>query len=507
MDVDIPIREVTLMEDRARVVRRGTVELPAGLSRLSIAGVAPVLADKTLAARSDTARVSDVSVARRRRHRREDRSAEIRSLEDEVEAGADSLSRHQQKLARIEGSLELLDEAAEQTLEELAVDAAWGRSDEDAWRRRLSAVDELDERLREERLTVAWQLDGAQRSLTRARRALAAATSPSRSMHATITVAIEVDEAGAHAIEIEYVVPNACWRPQHRASLRSGTVLVESRGCVWQNTGEDWEDVQLRFSTQRPSLGAEPPQLATDRLGVRRKAERVVVEQRQQVIETTGLGREAPSAAAELPGIDDGGEVQELLAAHRASVPSDGRPHYAALFESESEAVESLFCTPELDAAVIRKTEQTNTAARPLLAGPVDLVRAGGFVGRTTILYVAPGERFELGWGPDPSLRVHREAEEAEEESKLLSSWYRSERKVVDKLSNLGPEAKRIELVERVPVSEIDKVKVEVDETRTGRGADADGFIRWTVELAPFGRERVELRYVVSRHSDVSGSF
>jgi len=507
MQIEIPIVEVTLMEDRARVVRRATVDLPAGLTRLVVDAVAPVLSDKTLAARSASARVSDVSIERRRLHERSDKSDEAQRLEKAVEASADLLRTHRHRLSRIEESLGLLDEAADRTLEELAVDAAWGRADKDGWQRRLGSVAELDARLREERLAVGWDLAETQRELSVHEKALVAASTPSREMHAAITVAVEVEEAGQHPVEIEYVVPNACWRPQHRASLDGNTLRFECRGCVWQNTGEDWPDVQLRFSTQRPSLGAEPPTLETDRLSVKRKADKIVVEQRQQVIETTGLGQAAAASAPELPGIDDGGEVQELLASHRISVVSDGSPHHAALFEIESEARESLFCVPELDTTVLRKTEQTNRATRPILAGPVDLLRSGGFVGRTTILYVAPEEQFELGWGPDPSLRVHRETDETEEESKLLSSWYRSERKVVDKLSNLGPDTKLVELVERVPVSEIEKVKIEVDQKKTGRDADTDGFVRWDVRLEPFGRERIELRYVVNRHSDVSGNF
>ena len=48
--IEAPVVEVTVLEDRAHVVRRGRIELPAGTSRLRIDGVAPVLADKTLCA-------------------------------------------------------------------------------------------------------------------------------------------------------------------------------------------------------------------------------------------------------------------------------------------------------------------------------------------------------------------------------------------------------------------------------------------------------------------------
>ncbi|MCC6524191.1 MAG: hypothetical protein IT373_16140, partial [Polyangiaceae bacterium] len=51
-------------------------------------------------------------------------------------------------------------------------------------------------------------------------------------------------------------------------------------------------------------------------------------------------------------------------------------------------------------------------------------------------------------------------------------------------------------------------VKVELDPSRTSGGgtqADADGFVHFVVELAPYGREKVTLGYAVSTHEDVVG--
>jgi len=47
--LDAPVTEVTVLEDRAQVVREGRADLPAGRVRVRVAGVSPVLADKTLA--------------------------------------------------------------------------------------------------------------------------------------------------------------------------------------------------------------------------------------------------------------------------------------------------------------------------------------------------------------------------------------------------------------------------------------------------------------------------
>ncbi|HHH28890.1 MAG TPA: mucoidy inhibitor MuiA family protein, partial [Polyangiaceae bacterium] len=449
------------------------------------------------------AQINDIRVERVEIHLHSDLQTSRRELVDRRRALSAQSHVQQATVSRLSAQLVLLDTAAAQTLSEIAVDAAWGKTDAAEWQRQIGSVAELEARTRAELLEAKHAHAQTTRELTRLRERMAATANPTHRLRANLELSLQTETAGLHQIEIEYVVPNACWRPQHRATLSDDEVWFESEACLWQNSGEDWPDVQLRLSTQRPSLGASPPELETDQLEVRRRADQVRVETRQQVVQTTGLGQDSSSAAPEMPGINDGGEVQEILAPSRTSVASDGRPHRTTLFEFRAPARSSLVCTPELSASVLRKTEQENLAARPLLAGPVDLIRGGGLIGRTTLLYVAPRERFALGWGPDPALRVHRQLDESEEESKLLSSWYRTERSVTNKLSNLGGSAKTLELVERVPVSEIDKVKIEVER----ESSDKNGMVRWTVTLDPFGQDTVKLRYVVSRHSDVSGDF
>ena len=509
--LDLPVDEVTVMEDRARVVRRTKVELPAGASRLRVDRVSPVMVDKTLGASVSGGVVRDVHVERRAILRVEDREEAIRALDEEIEDTEDAVDRMERRLARIEAALALLDEAGERTVEEVEQDASWAHSEPQGWELRLTGLSTRERALREERLGARRELAERRRDLGRVRQRRQAAAKPSDTLRAVLVLEVVLPEAGEVELSVEYLVPNACWRPYHRATLdRDEALRFESEGCVWQNTGEDWVDAQLRFSTQRPSLGAEPPRLVTELLRVQRKSDVIQVEQRQQVIERAGLGRgEAVKSdtSPELPGIDDGGDVLELRASQRSTVPSDGRPHRVGLSSFEAETEAWLFCAPELVNGVLLKTAQTNAGTAPLLAGPVDLVKNGGIVGRTAVLFVSPGERFELGWGPDPALRVHRDVEELEPETSLLRNWHSTTKKVVNKLSNLGPSTKHVELVERVPVSELEKVKIEVDSEKTdeGRMPDEDGFVRWMIVLDGLSRRAVELRYTLKRHADVAG--
>jgi uncharacterized protein (TIGR02231 family) len=516
--VDIPIAEVTLLEDRAHVVRRGRVSVVRGAPRVRIAGVAPVLVDKTLGARvlavvgkAGGVRAVDAQVLRRRVLAPEDRPEAVRELDETREVIERELASLADRRSVLEAEMASIDALARATAREITEDVAWSRGDAGDWRAQLDMIDEREHALMAELRAIRFAERDVHARLERLDARRSAASTPAAVEHAEIEVALVADEEAEIELQIDYVVPGACWRPYHSARLYTAPdggarVQVRCDGCVWQSTGEDWNDVALRFSTQRPSLGTTPPLLVDDRLSVQRKSSEVVVEAREQEITTTGLGT-ATVAVPEVPGIDDAGEVVSLRAPDLASVPSDGAPYRVELFRFESDAETELVVAAELAPAVLLRSVQANRASQPLLAGPVDLIRDAGLAGRTSVLYIAPGERFELGWGPDASLRVHRRDERLEDETRMLSAWTTQRHKVTVRLSNIGDAPRTVHVKERVPVSEIEKVQVAVHAAETTDRArpDANGQLDWTVELPPFGHGSVTLRFDVRKHDDVRG--
>lgn len=535
IDAEVPVVEVTLLEDRALVVRRGIIELPPGRSRLRIVGVAPVLVDKTLAAAlarvgdsdpelPDDLRVRSVKVSRQQITRDAERPAEIAELRERRRARQLELDVLEQRRSRIAGDHAALDKLIELTLTEINEDVGWARQDRQRWTAQLEQLEHAQLEL----ATAARRIAHEHEILTREIRDLEVHEAVSHSLASEVAATLELElinpEAAARRLElsIDYLVPGALWRPWHSARLieagaeaeaEPSTLEFTCEGAVWQNTGEDWRDVQLIFSTERPSLGVTPPPLATDTLRMRKKGATVEVEARDQTIHTAGLGADAGDeglakakvAHDQLPGIDDGGEALDLRGRVKATVLTDGRPYRVPIFSFETPAETALVCTPERGAAVLLRSRQTNAADHPLLAGPVDLIRNSGLVGRTSILFIAPGERFELGWGPDPALRVTRVVESLEQERRMMSAWTRKPKRVRVKLSNLAPTPTAVEVTERIAVSEVEKVEVELSEASHGATADDDGFVTWTVELAGFGHEELELSWALLVHDDVVG--
>lgn len=512
------VREVTLLEDRAHVVRAGTVSLSAGRCRLAIEEVSPVLADKTLAvrlvARGDAAaRVVDAGVKRRTVVRPSAADlpegtapTDLQALQLQLDGLDDELAAEQVALDRMEARASGLDRIATLTYSELAEDAAWGTDVAAQWMDRLAQLSGRERDLVAARTAQAKKLAELQRKRSRLASRIAAHKDAESTEVAVVEVVVEVDQSGDFGLELDYLVPNACWRPYHTARLDNDTLAFDTDACVWQNTGEDWADCQLVFSTERPSLGTEPPQLNSDVLHVTKKSDSVVVSAREQEITTTGLGGDEGTVSQELPGIDDGGEPLTLRASDRASVPGDGRPYRVRLASFEAPAETELVAYPELSRCVLETSTQANKGGGPILAGPVDLIRDSGFVGRTSVLFIAAGEKFELGWGPVTDLRLSRTADTHAEKSRLLSSWVSRRHRIHVRLSNLGTRAYELSVRERVPVSEIDQVKIELEDEHTTdqKKPDSNGFVTWDIKLQPRGHADVELGYIFKKREDVA---
>ncbi len=511
-ELTAPVVEATLMEDRAHVIRRGRQPLPSGTTSLWIRSASPAIVEKTLAVsvRGGQASVINTVVTRRHIHLDTDKPEQLRVIDDALVNLKRDEARLGAELERTRSDGILVREAQGLTVKELVEDCAWNTG--------LEGKEEDIHRFTETEMTLIEQavaLEEQISDLAKKRRDLEArrraAQDAGSNEVSDIEVKLSADAPNEIELQIEYVVPGACWRPQHTAQLvedkiEGNQVLFATDACVWQNTGESWDGVTLLFSTERPSLGKEPPLLSEDLLAAHKTDATIHVEAREQEIYSSGLGA-SPKASSELPGIDDGGDPLCLKAPSPATVPSDGRPYRVRLSAFKSEASTELRLVPERSAAVFWRSEQANNGTGPILAGPVDLIRKNGLVGRTSVLFVASGERFELGWGPELSLRVHRDLRTFAEETKMLSQWSKKHHHITTRISNIGATPLSMNVLECVPVSEVEKVRVELEPRKTTGQTkpDKDGFVRWTLTLKPYSQEELTLGYTIKQHSDVVG--
>jgi hypothetical protein len=76
-----------------------------------------------------------------------------------------------------------------------------------------------------------------------------------------IEIELDVEKAGSTNFIFSYITPNASWKPYYdmRSNGIGAPVLLEAKGLVTQDTGEDWNNVNLVLSTNDPYDNTQEP--------------------------------------------------------------------------------------------------------------------------------------------------------------------------------------------------------------------------------------------------------
>ncbi len=505
--VTLPVTRVVVMEDRAQVERRGPVTLAGGVQRLEVLGLPLLAVDRSLKVEVTGATFADARLLRRWKEKpRGGLPAGASELRKRVQSLEELTRQHADALKRLEIRREALSQARAELLRGIAQGVGAGRAEPKQWAEQMELLFAQQVRAGEEERVMQREAEKASRFHTEGSHALAMAEERLQDLECLLE--LNLDGSGSAVVRVSYLVPCAVWRPAYRASLQGDTVLLESEAVVWQRTGEPWSGVELAFSTARPTLGTTPPSLREDRIFTRPKADHekkvVDVSIREEEIPTSGEGGDG--GGTDMPGLDDGGEARLLEAPAKCSVPSDGAPHRIPLSKFEAGAELERVCPAELTELVSLVARFPNAGSQVLLAGPVDLIRQAGFVGRSQLKFAATGETIKLSFGSEDGLRVVRESEEKRDESRLTGRRTRK-RTVTLHVSNASPDAQKIVVEERVPVSEVKEVEIAVHakECEPLPSVSKEGIARIELQLAPNGTRKAKLTWELSAAGKVAG--
>jgi uncharacterized protein (TIGR02231 family) len=507
-------RRVIFFEDRAEVTRQATVVVGPDPQWVKVAGISPFIDDHSVQAKvAAPARVLAARVLRRVTQQNEFGREEIAILE-----GAERLARD--RVAEGERTIE----RAQVARERLAVMFAdWGRSlarvplesrggKIDDWR---IAYQALEKRLREAlaaEASATFAVHDARDELTRASTRLAQSRITRPICEAFVEVQLATPKPGKVDLELVYRTPCALWRPEHVARLlidsddaKAGKLEITTWATAWQHTGETWDAIESSFSTARPARAASPPLLVSDLITLRRKSDeerRVVrVESRDQVVAKTESA-EGSRVLDEMPGVDDGGLPLSFSPGGVVSLPSHGKPFRVEIGHVTLDARVARALVPELAQVAHYRATATLASQTPLLAGPIRVVRGVALVGRTRLGFVAPGEPFALGFGLDDSLRLRR-TEESKQEQVPIVGTQKIERTVRLYLSNLSDTRREVTVTERIPVSEIGEVQIELTHAEGFKHQADDGFLIAELTVAPRETRELHITHEIRAKSNV----
>ena len=196
-----------------------------------------------------------------------------------------------------------------------------------------------------------------------------------------------------------------------------------------------------------------------------------------------------------------------LDAAMPLSVPSDAKVHRVPLDTLETTASATFRVVPREAAEVYRESSFTNAQRGPLLPGPVEVYVEGALL-TTSWLDRAhdSGSGVTLGLGVEERLRVSRNVRVLESSAGLLGGTTQIDHQVIiDVRSALGAPV-RVEVVDRIPVTDDKDVTVKLLSSnperaaydQAGRGAPIRGGLAWSLPVPAGGLSTIDWSYRVT---------
>ncbi len=504
MEVTAPIVAVTVHPERARVTRRGRVELAAGSTELVVTGLPVSLLEDSVrvAGRSGVAvRVVGVDVAWRDL---------VDAADDRVRAAEATERDALAEVLALEGA-DAGDAAREQMLQRLSLRSgdrlAAALADGSAGIARVAEIGtavsaQLVEVAASRRANAERRREG-QRAIDAARAELKRLRHSGRQRR-EVAVAVEADAAGELELELDYVVHGAGWSPAYDARLAGETLALAWFGMVTQSTGEDWPECELTLSTARPAVATGVPELDPWWVDVRPPMMPMAAVARSFGAAAGGPERAVASKsvqAVEAIAVESTVSASWRLARPTA-VPGDGTPHRTTITSFDLPARLDHVTAPALGAEAHLRAVVTNTG-RTLLAGPVSTFLDDAFVGTTTIEQTAPGGEIELALGVDDQVTVERELVERTAHKARFGSTRGAVERWRITVTNGRTTPARVTVRDRVPVSRHADVKI-VDVLLAPEPAERDelGRAEWVAQIDAGATWTADVRFGVEHAKD-----
>ena len=259
------ITAATVYADRAVVTRSARLDLPAGQSEITFAGLPANLADQSLQVTGRGAAATILDVNARVVYSETTADPRVQTAETELTGLQHQDRILKDKAAALDQQRALLTKIETAVTQPPAKDSTTPRPSFDDWQKLLSFSADNAARLAADRQTLDNDREALALKITAAQARLDDLRGRQTGPRATKTVTVRVAAAqpGALDVTVAYAVEGASWTPAYDARLHveARTVELTYFGVVRNATGEDWKNIALTLSTARPNLGGGAPEL------------------------------------------------------------------------------------------------------------------------------------------------------------------------------------------------------------------------------------------------------
>jgi uncharacterized protein (TIGR02231 family) len=299
---------------------------------------------------------------------------------------------------------------------------------------------------------------------------------------------------------LQYLVNSVSWKPAYDIRVKDvqSPLQIVLKAGITQNTGENWEQVKMRLSSNDPQIGNVKPELSTQFLNLRQP---IVYQQDMLDKGNNRMDMEAmPMLAAEsgLNGIGAMPSQQMLQLTFDVQglvyVVSESKTQYIELNQFQLPAIYGFAAVPKLSEDVFVTAKVQNNELISQLSGEASIYLNGVFTGKIQ-LSQQPKDSLLLTLGKDRRLHVQREMVKTLNSKSFFGSNKKELQTYELRITNTSKENIAILVEDQIPVSTQNDLEIKLISSDQAIHAIETGKLSWNISLEPKQVKNIRFSY------------
>lgn len=438
---------------------------------------------------------------------------EIKSIQDSIELLSKEKQEIDDELNAFEAEKQVLLKNQQIGGDNVSLTVEQIRSTADFYRKRTSEINKTITQYSREKKTIDKQIMLLQQQLREF-------NYKENAKNNVIVVLVEMPQSGKVSGTLKYNVSNTGWAPSYDliAEDISGNIELKYKAKVFNNTGNDWENVKLKLSTGDPNLSASVPLLdpwhlntssfnnigkmsysvpqAQSRIKQQNANNFLDGEGRLQNAHTGDLAGNMPPAVT-MTTIEVSELTTEFEIEKTYSIPSDSRPYIVEITEYDLEANFSHISVPKLDKDAFLLAKIAGWEKLDLVPGPSNVYFAKTYVGESYINTRNVEDTLGLSFGRDEKILITRRKVEEFSSKNVIGNWKKDTYTYEIIVKNNRNRSINMELNDQVPVSQNSDITVSIEDISNAKLDEADGKLIWNVNLEPGEAKKYKVSFTI----------
>lgn len=315
-------------------------------------------------------------------------------------------------------------------------------------------------------------------------------------------------------LKCKYIVNGAGWSPLYdlRAENINTNVRLDFKANVYQNTGQDWNDVNVVVSTGNPSANNNRPVLNPLYVNyyvayIDNKLQDGVSQKAMMNMAYAGAQPEKDEELFEQAFSYDAQSTENQLnveykITHKQTLLSDGKYSILPLESQELKTKYIYHAVPKLDQSAFLLAKISDWTKLNLIDGEANIFFEGAYVGKSYINSDITSDTLLLSMGRDENISIQRKQLVDFTETKWLGANKKETFAYEITIKNKKNSAITLEVLDQIPVSNNKEIEVELIEKSGAIYDETIGKLFWTLDIPAGQSKTVKLVYTVKYPKD-----